>query len=127
MCVEAAACDAATTKDQWRRNGEAGSLESNYNKPGTHPKQMAGCDVWRGRVHLTSRCQISLPQLEQYSYKRQCGIDGFIKVSLHSETFPAAAATWRNKGQSVCEKGDAGEFEKEIKIRKSLNGFQPIQ
>lgn len=116
MCTEAAARVAtATTEDQWRRNGEAGSLESNCNKPGTHPEQMAGRDVWRGRVHLTSRCQTSPPRFEQYSYKRQCGIDGFIKVSLHSETFTAAAATWRNKGQSVCEEGDAWKRNKNQK------------
>lgn len=90
------------------------------------PEQMAGRDVWRGRVHLTSRCQISLLRFEPYSYKRQCGIDGFIKVSLHSETFTAAAATWTNKGQRACRR-DAGELEREIKIRKPLNGFPPIQ
>lgn len=93
----------------------------------SHPEQMAGRDVWRSRVHLTSGCQIRPPRFKQYSYKRQCRIDGFIKVLLHSEAFPAAAATWRNKGQSVCEEGDAGELEKEIKIRNWQNGFQPIQ
>lgn len=98
----------------WGRDqGEVGvSLESNCNEPGTYPEQMAGRDVWRGRVHLTSRCQISPPRFEQYSYKRQCGMDGFIKVSLHSETFTAAAATWRKKGQSVCERWREGSLKK---------------
>lgn len=95
------------------------SLESNCNEPGTYPEQMAGRDVWRGRVHLTSRCQISPPRFEQYSYKRQCGMDGFIKVSLHSETFTAAAATRRKKGQSVCERWREGSLKKYIYISKT--------
>lgn len=99
MRLEAAPCAAATTQDQWRQLEEAGSQRSNCNKPGTHPEQMAGRDVWRGRVHSTSRCHTSPPRFEQYSYKRQCEIDGFIKVSLHSKTLSAAAAAWRNKGQ----------------------------
>lgn len=104
------------------------SLESNCNEPGTYPEQMAGRDVWRGRVHLTSRCQISPPRFEQYSYKRQCGMDGFIKVSLHSETFTAAAATRRKKRSKCVREVEGGELENNKKnIKNPLNGFQPIQ
>lgn len=130
MCVEAPTHSAATTKRPaasgcWGRGGggkgERGrvSLESNCNEPGTYPEQMAGRDVWRGRVHLTSRCQISPPRFEQYSYKRQCGMDGFIKVSLHSETFTAGAATRRKKGQSVCERWREGSLKIIKKISKT--------
>lgn len=50
-------------------------------------------------------------------------MDGFIKVSLHSETFTAAAATWRKKGQRVCERWREGSLKNKNKYQKAAEWF----